>query len=218
MFKCDLSEKGLTRYLEKQLNNFFPVSEKNKYLLHVVQKSLQKVKFNFSHVALSYYEKDKSTYFNYLNADHYTVFIYYCSNIAYKMNDLKLASKLFYLNKILHTFHCMYDANLPEIFIVCHGVGTVLGKAKYSNFFVVTQGCTVGANARLEYPELDEYVIMYPNSSILGKSKISRNVVCSNNSMVLNLNIKSNCTTTGQTPNVNTKKINIDIFSQFFRK
>jgi serine O-acetyltransferase len=215
---CDLSDKALTQYLQNQLNNYFPDFKKNKYLLHVVQKSLKKVKFNFSHIALSYYEKDGSPYFDYLNADHYTVFIYYCSNIAYEMNDLKLANKLFYLNKILHSFHCMYDAVLPEIFIVIHGIGSVLGKAKYSNFFIVTQGCTVGGNSKWEYPELDEYIIMYPNSSILGKSKISRKVVFANNSMVLNFNIKSNQTIIGQTPNVNTKKINTNIFKQFFKK
>ncbi len=88
----------------------------------------------------------------------------------------------------------------------------------YSNYFVVTQGCTVGANAKLEYPELGENIVMYPHSSILGNSKISSNVVCSNNSMVLNKNIKSNSIIVGQHPNVDTKEVQTDIFSQFFIK
>ena len=39
---------------------------------------------------------------------------------------------------------------------------------------------------------LDEYIIMYPNSSILGKSIVSKKVVFANNSLVLNISIKSN--------------------------
>ena len=61
-------------------------------------------------------------------------------------------------------------------------------------------------------------VVMYPNSSILGNSKISNNVVCSNNSMVLNKNIKSNSIIVGQHPSVDTKEVQTDVFSQFFTK
>ncbi|MFX4242249.1 hypothetical protein ACOL22_05665 [Aliarcobacter butzleri] len=218
ILKSDLKYLELTKYLERQLNNYFPDLKKNKSLSNIVSKSLKKVETNFKHITLPHYKKNGKPYFNYLNADHYTVFIYYCSNIAYKEGDINLASKLFYLNKALHSFHCMYDTNLPDIFIVCHGVGTVLGKAKYSNYFVVTQGCTVGANAKLEYPELGENIVMYPNSSILGNSKISSSVVCSNNSMVLNKNIKSNSIIVGQHPNVDTKEVQTDVFSQFFIK
>lgn len=110
----------------------------------------------------------------------------------------------------------MCYAELPDIFIVCHGVGTVLGKAIYSNFFVVYQGCAVGANGRLQYPNIGEKVVMNPNSSILGSSKISNNVISSNNSMVLNTNIKTNSLITGQHPNVLLKKTNHKIFLQYF--
>lgn len=213
-----LSNKELFLYLLKQLNNNFPDDKQIIELDSIVDFAIQKIKYCFSNIALPYYRKNNEIFFNHLNADHYTVFVYYCSNIAYKKNDITLASKLFYLNKTLHSFHCMYDTDLPDIFIVCHGVGTVLGKAKYSNYFVVTQGCTVGANAKLEYPELGENIVMYPHSSILGNSKISSSVVCSNNSMVLNKNIKSNSIIVGQHPNVDTKEVQTDIFSQFFIK
>ncbi|WP_418181132.1 hypothetical protein ACNSOL_05230 [Aliarcobacter lanthieri] len=218
MIKSNLKSKELVKYLKKQLNNYFPDLKRINNLADIIKKALKKVEFNFEHIALPYYRKDGLPYFNYLNVDHYTVFIYYCSNIAYEKNDINLASKLFYLNKVLHSFHCMYDTKLPDIFIVCHGGGTVLGKAEYSNYFVVTQGCTVGANAKIEYPKLGKNIIMYPNSSILGNSIISNNVICSNNSIVLNKNINSNSLIVGQHPNTETKKVNNDIFSQFFIK
>lgn len=212
-----LNNENLLKYLTKQLSNHFPDEEEIKDLDIVIGKALERLQYNFEHIALSHYFKYDKPFFNHLNADHYTVFIYYCSNIAYKRGDIDLASKLFYLNKILHSFHCMYDTKLPDIFIVCHGVGTVLGKAKYSNYFVVTQGCTVGANAKLEYPKLSEYFVMYPNSLILGNSEISKYVISSNNSMVLNKNINSNSLIVGQHPNNEIKNINLNIFSQFFK-
>jgi len=213
-----LNEQELVNYLKIQLNNNFPDNIVINNLDFIVNKSMEKVKFNFSNINLSYYSKNGRIFFNHLNADHYTVFLYYCSNIAYKNNDLILASKLFYLNKLLHSFHCMYDTELPDIFIVCHAQGSVLGKAKYSNYLVITQGCTIGANANLEYPELGEYIIMYPNSSILGNSMISNNVISSNNSMVLNTNIDNNSLIVGIYPKVKIKSINEKIFLQFFKE
>lgn len=213
-----LSNENILLYLKKQLLYNFPDECEIENLDVILKTALEKIKYNFIHISLPYYSKNNQPYFNHLNADHYTVFIYYCSNIAYKRGDIILASKLFYLNKSMHSFHCMYDTELPDIFIVCHGMGTVLGKAEYKNYFVVTQGCTVGANGKWEYPQLSEYLIMYPNSSILGKSLVAKNVISSNNSMVLNENIKPNSLLVGQHPNLQMKEINLSIFLQFFKE
>lgn len=212
-----LSNDDLLEYLSKQLNNNFPDNDNLNNLVFVVNEALSKLEYNFRHVALPYYLKDGKPFFNHLNSDHYTVFLYYCSNVAYKIDDISLASKFFYLNKIMNSFHCMYDTELPDIFIVCHGVGTVLGKAKYENFFVVTQGCTVGANARWDYPRLGKYLIMYPNSSILGGSIISNYVIASNNSMILNENIPDSCLVVGRYPNTLIKENNLSTYAQFFK-
>ena len=213
-----LDNDKLSKYVRNQLVNFFPdeLTITLPRLRDIVFETMLKVNNCFQHISLPGYRRNKLIFFNHLNSDHYTVFLYYLSNISYKENEINLATKLFYLNKSLNSFHCMYDTELPDIFIVSHGVGTVLGKASYSNFFVVTQGCTVGANAKLQYPKISERVIMYPNSSILGSSKISNNVISSNNSMVLNANIKANSLITGQHPNLIVKEANQKIFSNFF--
>ena len=38
---------------------------------------------------------------------------------------------------------CSYKNNLPDIFLLGHPVGTVLGNANYSNYLVVLQNATV---------------------------------------------------------------------------
>ena len=71
----------------------------------------------------------------------------------------------------MHGFDCMYDTKLPDIFLVFHGVGTMLGKASYSNFFVAMQGCTVGSHKE-KYPVFGKGVSLTANSSVIGNCSI----------------------------------------------
>lgn len=199
-----INKENLVFYLNKQLNNFFPddVSYK-KILKSIVPKALEKIEYNFKYIKLSHYWQNSSIYFNHLNADHYTLFLYYISNIAYKdYHNIQLASKLFYLNKTLHGFHCMYDTKLPDIFLVIHGSGIVLGKASYDNFLVVMQGVTVGSNPNLDSPTIGKNVILYPNSAILGKSIIADETCLSYGTVLMNTNTNNNSIIFGHSPNI----------------
>ncbi|MGE4398266.1 MAG: hypothetical protein AB7D29_01990 [Campylobacterales bacterium] len=214
--RTSLSEPQLLKYLEKQISNLFP-DEMEICLSETVPSALKKIEYCFAHILLKHYRLGGQIYFNHLNADHYVVFIYFCSNIAYKTGDINLASKLFYLNKTLHGFHCMYDTELPDIFLVIHGGGIVLGKAKYSNYFFVAQGCTVGANGHCEYPILGEGVVMYPNSSIVGKSRIGQNSCLSNGAFVNNCDIEKDTLVIDRSPNLILKPNRADRLSTFFK-
>jgi serine O-acetyltransferase len=120
------------------------------------------------------------------------MYVYLLSNTVYKQTgDARLAGKLFYLNKALHAFNCMYDAELPEIFSLVHVVGTVLGKAKYSNYLVVGQNCTIGA-VRGEYPELGERLILGSGASIIGKCHVGDDVMLAPGAQVFMRDIPSN--------------------------
>jgi serine O-acetyltransferase len=105
------------------------------------------------------------------------MYLYFLSNTVYTTDqNTHLAAKVFYLNKALHAFNCMYDSDLPDVFLLIHVVGTVLGKARYSNFMVVGQNCTVGA-LRGEYPVLGERVILGAGSSIIGRCQVGDDVM-----------------------------------------
>jgi serine O-acetyltransferase len=204
--------------MTRQLNSFFPDKLYSKNISNVVKDAFLKTQANFQNIALAHYHLDGKLFFNHLNSDQYTVFLYYASYIAYeKYKDENLATKLFYLNKVLHQFHCMYNTKLPDIFVLIHGTGIVLGKAKYSNFLVLSQHCNVGANDKLEYPELSEKVIMYPNSSILGKSFIGENSCISNGAFVNNENIEENSLIFGRSPNLVKKNDKKERFAYFFK-
>jgi serine O-acetyltransferase len=205
--QTSLSREEISKYLERQLITFFPDNQTYGILDNVVEYTLQKLQYNFQHIKLDYFWKNGAVYFNHLNADQYTIFVYYASNIAFEdFQNEKLASKLFYLNKILHGFHCMYDTKLPDIFLVIHGSGIVLGKAKYDDYFVVTHGVTVGSNSKWEAPTLGKRIVMYPNSSIIGNATISNDTCFSMGSRLMDIDTFPNSLVFGESPNIVLKK------------
>ncbi len=80
-----------------------------------------------------------------------------------------------------------------------------MGRAKYNDYFLFYQGCTVGGNRKgnkLEYPIIESHVTMYSNSKILGASYIGNNVILAANSYVINETIPDNSIVFGQSPNL----------------
>jgi serine O-acetyltransferase len=124
-----------------------------------------------------------------LYADQYLVYLWFLSNTVYKeRGDNALSNKLYYLNKALHGFDCMYSTGLPDIFLIFHGVGTMLGKAEYADYFVALQGCTIGSQKGL-YPRLGKGVALTAHSAIIGGSVVGDRVSISAYTTVFESNI-----------------------------
>ena len=87
----------------------------------------------------------------------------------------------------------MYDTELPEIFLIIHGTGTMMGKAKYGNYFVIYQGCTIGASHG-KYPVIGNGVSVTANASIIGKSNIGDGSTISTRTTIFQKDIKANHT------------------------
>ncbi len=168
----------LCTYFSSQLNTFFPDDHlvKPADLKRVLDIAVDRLHFCFKHVAFNRYCRDGETYYNHLYSDHNIVFLWLLSNTAFKETENQsIAAKFYYLNKSLHAFDCMYDTKLPEIFLVFHGAGTMLGKANYNDFFVCLQGCTVGSHKGL-YPTFGKGVSLTANSSVIGGCHIGNRV------------------------------------------
>lgn len=115
----------------------------------------------------------------------------------------KEADQVYYLNKVLHSIDWFYQIALPTHFLCEHPLGSVLGKAKYGDYFFVYQGTTVGGNrsdGRLYYPSLGDNVIMYANATVLGNTCIGNNVVISADTYIINEKIPDNCIVFGKSP------------------
>mgnify|MGYP003956245453 CR=1 FL=1 len=215
---CSLDTLSLANYLEKQISFIFPDGGDKGLLNQIIPAALERLRHCFDNTIYSNNWLNSECYFNHLNADQYVIFIYFCSRVAFESHQNKeLASKLFYLNKVLHSFHCMYDTILPDIFVIVHAANIVLGKATYQDYMVVMQNCTIGANSKFELPVLGKYLFMYPNSSILGNSHLGANVCCSNGSFINNESIPSNSIAFGRSPELHLKNNRQDRLAHVFR-
>src|SRR5262249_55184473 len=138
--RLTLPPEDLSRYLERQLSSFFPDGQPLS-VDRVVARALEVIEFRFARIRLGPYSDDAGATFNPLHSDQYASFVYECSRIAFReFSDMTLAEKLFCLNKALNAIVCMYDTELPPVFILIHTVGAMLGKATYGDFFVACQG------------------------------------------------------------------------------
>ena len=183
----------LSFYITKQLNFYFP--DKFEVSKNQLDKNLKtaisRLDFCFSKVVNRRYNTGSTTIYNHLYSDHNVLLYWFLANTVWEQShDTNLASKLYYLNKSMHGFDCMYDTKLPDIFLVFHGVGTMLGKASYGNFFVAMQGCTVGSHKE-RYPVFGKGVSLTANSSVIGNCSIGNRCSISAGTQLFEKNMNS---------------------------
>lgn len=215
------TQEELVVYLCRQLNHLFPDKDEVKpvHLLESVATALGRLNYCFSQVSNYRYHNGTQPIYNHLYSDHNIVFYWFLANTVWVQakND-QLASKLYYLNKVMHGFDCMFDTAMPDIFLVFHGVGTMLGKAIYNDYFVAMQGCTVGSN-KGHYPVFGKGVSLTANSSVIGNCKIGDKCNISTGTLVFDKNMGANETAFVNPANglVETRLSRASYAEQFFK-
>lgn len=218
--QLSLHSSDLVKYVTRQCNNFFPerYEVKEVEFSDSVDDTLKRVEFCFSHINLPYYKKDSKPFFNHLNGDHYSIFLCYLSQSLYfKNGNETLATKMFLLNKLLFGIDAFYKIQFPDIFLLVHPLGTVMGRAEYKNNLVIYQGVTIGATPEGIYPSFSENTILYSNSSIIGNCKLGTNVVMGANSSIVNFSVEDDMTVVGVFPQNRFFK-GRDLISHYFIK
>lgn len=220
-FITSLDKAFLSVYVRKQLNSFFPddTSINAMSMLQYVEKSLERLFYSFSHIKGKYYSKDNNVFFNHLNGDHYCTFLYFLSNEAYKNNDFDVYQKVSLLNKHLFSVDIFGHIELPKIFLLVHPIGTIIGRAKFSDYLVIYQGVTIGGihkENEIKYPVFEQGVVCYSGSSILGETVIGSNSVVAANTKIISGKYSKNSLVLGQYPNVVVKE-NKNQTSSFFK-
>lgn len=212
-----LDSSSLKSFLEKLLANHFPDG------LNVGFPSLAAVEFSLSSVRLSsqqikrkYYSSTSNYKFDYLNSDHMAMFLYFLSKYYAEAElNYAVASKFFYLNKIMNGIDLYHSVKMPEIFMFVHPVGTVIGAATFQNYFAIYQNVTIGSDANV-YPTFGQGIVLFAGSKVIGDCQIGDNVIFGANSFILNSKVPSNCLVVGQYPNhkilVNTKNVKKNFF------
>jgi len=165
--------------------------------------ALEKTSFCFNHTKNKYYRKEDEAYFSPFHSGQYSIFLYYLSRVVFERNKKTsiLADKIYYLNKLMNGLDLYYEVEMPDIFMLDHPLGSVLGRAKYGNFFTFSQQCTIGNNRGI-FPTIGEHVTMYSGSKIIGKCNIGDNVQIAANTYIKDTDIPSNSIVFGSSPNL----------------
>jgi len=217
--KASLTNAELSAYVTSQLNIFFPdrnlrVDE----LRPFIDLAIDRTEHCFSRVNDKYFNNGRETLFDHLHSDQYAMFLYYlCNTIWRREGDLRIASKVYCLNKALHAVDVFYEVQLPDIFLLVHPLATVLGRGQYGDYFVAYQRCTVGANPSHEFPILEEGVVLYGGSVLVGRCHIQRNCRIAAGSIVMDLAIPPDRVVFGTHPDVRTKPSTQDVLARNFR-
>jgi serine O-acetyltransferase len=200
-FEASLAPTALAGYLERLLDNHLPDGADRPYSLEpIVAEALARTEHCFSRIHRKYYLQQGKIRFDHLNSDHMSAFLWFVGNSAWKLTgDTSIPTKLFYLNKIMNGIDLYFSVALPEVFLLVHPVGSVIGHATYGDYLVVYQNCTIGADAGV-YPTFGEGTILFSRTSVLGNSTVGDNVVFAANSFILNSDISPDSMVVGQYP------------------
>jgi serine O-acetyltransferase len=185
-----LTRDGLVDYTTRQLENFFPDGKpaERKVIAANMAETLGRLRTCINHVRAW-----PENVFDHLHSSQYCTYLYFLANTIWRNTDDRgLATRLFLLNKTLNSIDLFFEIEMPEVFFIGHSIGIVLAKATYGEHLVLYQHTTVGRNHDI-YPVLGRGVVLYPNSSIIGRCQIGDGTLVSAGVTVLNRDTPGNC-------------------------
>ncbi len=149
-----------------------------------------------------YRTNDKTPIVNPLHTAHYARLIYYFSRVLFLKNvDRLILDQMFLSIKTRCNIDLFYEVELKRYFLPEHALGTVIGRAKYDDYLVVCQNCTIGNNRNV-YPRFGKGVVLRPGAVVLGDCSIGDNVQISAGTIVIDRDIPANSIVFGRSPDL----------------
>ena len=206
----EIPQADLTALVAKQVDNLFFLrdGEERVVLRAAIDVALERCEYCFSRTGNKYYHRNGQTCFNPFHSGQYCIFLYFLSRAIFTRHPqaATLADRVYYLNKALNGVDLFYEVEMPNVFLLDHPVGSVMGRARYGEFFTFSQNCTVGNNKGV-YPTIGQNVQMMAGSMIVGRCRIGDNVILAAGSYVKDADVPSCSIVFGRHPeNVIKKK------------
>ncbi|MEO9170192.1 MAG: hypothetical protein ABI282_03285 [Candidatus Baltobacteraceae bacterium] len=182
-----------------------------------VDVALERLERCFSRIALGGYRDDRGrATFDHLHGDQFATFVYFVANSAWaEFGDDRLAKKATLLNRSRHALLVMYDTILPDVFVIPHTVGTVIGKGEYGNYAVFCQNVTI-ANDLTTFLTVGEGVVFFPGVFVVGNGSIGAASVITSNSTVSYADIPPNTMVRGMSPQLELWPRKRDFLCRYF--
>lgn len=193
-------------------NNFFKSIDDEMLISKHLPKVLERFEACISKADNKYYYRvngngEREAYFDPLHTCQWLLFLYLTANTIYMYEDEKkeatrvVCDKIYGHSKTVSGCDLYYEVEMPEYFFFDHPTGSFMGRAKYGNGFSFTQGCSVG-NIEEIYPTIEENVIMFAGSKVLGNSHIGKNTVIKAGTIIRNQDIPDDSIVSGESPNL----------------
>lgn len=165
---------ALARFVGRQMANLIPDGhDADPVLLAALPVALQRTRHCIAHVNTWH-----ARGFDPLVSGQYATLLYYLSHEVWQAHgDAGTATRLFLVNKALNGMDLFYEIELPDVFFLSHTPGLVLAKASFGSGLVLHQGCTVGRKAADARPVIDDHVVMFPGSMVIGRCHVRANTV-----------------------------------------
>lgn len=197
-----MSEARIRSLLHRQVASLFLLEDEDVEMIDAsLSNATERAERCFSQVRNKYYNEGGTTRFDPLHGCQWTAFLYLLSNEIWRSGGGAVCDKLYAVSKALSGADLFYQIELPEVFFFDHPVGSVIGRASYSDFFVFGQGCTVGNNHGV-FPTFGESVFMMSNSKVIGDCRIGDFVIIGANSYIKDREVPSGSLVFGQEPDV----------------
>lgn len=201
----------------RQVESVFPDGNDVRSLTAYVGGALKRLEHSFSHTRRSPFWDGQRPVFNHLHGDQYAMFLYMLSSEMYRMKgERQVAEKIYLLNKTLNGIDIFYEVAMPDIFCLQHTVGTVVGRATMSDYLFLYQRVTIGGNLDLVYPKIDEGVVLFGNSALIGATTVGPNTLVSIGTTVVDETLKGQEVVFGRSPNLIRKVSERDVKQRFF--
>lgn len=218
--KLDISESDLVMLVCRQLESLFlPLSAAEKACLaDMMRRALPRCEHCYLHTRIKRYAENGVAVFNPYHSGQYAVFLYFLASTVGKQaapEFRSLADRLYFLNKALNGLELYHEVEMPSIFMMDHPVGTVIGRAEFSDYFSFSQNCTVGNNWD-KYPRLGHHVAMLAGSKLIGDCRVGDHVILAANTCVIDTDIPDGSIVFGSSPNLTFKSRPASFFESWF--
>lgn len=174
--------------IELQIKNFFPPENEA-----IIPTQIADLAFEKTVACVQTLKHWSKNGFDHLVSWQYATYLYFLSRQMFiEKENIDLAARIFLVNKALNSMELFYHIKMPRYFFLSHTPGLVFGQANYGEFSVFHQGCTVGRSGE-DRPTLEEGVILYPNSSVIGRCHVRENTVIAPGVQLVNQDTPGNC-------------------------
>jgi serine O-acetyltransferase len=182
-------------YIAHQLRSMYPSdgpAESDRALLDLVQAEADQ-RFEYLAKRVTILARAGSSP-DPLHVMKHPIYLYLLARVIHErklQDEYRLKDRLYCLNKALHGCSIYFKVAMPKVFFLNYATQIVLGDCTYGENLVVYQGVTVGGY-RDKIPTLGSNIVLMPNSTISGTTRLGNNVVVSTGVTCINQVIPDN--------------------------